>query len=187
MAADPDSQAQQARLPFEKASLNEDLRIWSCVVCRKRKVRCDRRDPCNNCTKNSIECQFPVAGRLPRRSRDPTASKSQSQRQTELIGRLRHLEAVVTELTAQVEDSPKNQSADGYLASSTQENVRPGSSTGQSLLTDAESATVGQSCGEIDEDLSKLVVDRDGELQTEKGFWSSFCDEVRDDGQELFQ
>ena len=59
----------------------------SCVTCRKRKVRCDKRHPCINCTKAGIECIFPGPGRAPRRSRKPP--------DTELLARLRRLEGVV--------------------------------------------------------------------------------------------
>ncbi|SPQ21730.1 b55d031e-8cf0-4c1d-b063-085358105129 [Thermothielavioides terrestris] len=54
-----------------------DLKVWSCVTCRRRKVKCDRRDPCANC----------------------------AQRQAELLGRLRRLEDLVAELSGQLEDA----------------------------------------------------------------------------------
>lgn len=62
----------------------------SCTTCRKRKVRCDKRHPCANCTKANIDCVFPGPGRAPRRSRKPP--------DTELLARLRRLEAVVQNL-----------------------------------------------------------------------------------------
>ncbi|KAE8379202.1 fungal-specific transcription factor domain-containing protein [Aspergillus bertholletiae] len=39
----------------------------SCVVCARRKVRCDRNDPCSACTKHGVECIFPT--HLPPRRR----------------------------------------------------------------------------------------------------------------------
>lgn len=30
----------------------------ACLLCRKRKVRCSGRDPCENCIRHSVECQF---------------------------------------------------------------------------------------------------------------------------------
>ncbi|KAL9031682.1 MAG: hypothetical protein Q9196_000315 [Gyalolechia fulgens] len=62
----------------------------SCVTCRKRKVRCDKRHPCSNCNKAAIECVFPGPGRAPRRSRKPPDA--------ELLARLRRLEGVVQHL-----------------------------------------------------------------------------------------
>ncbi|OGM39670.1 fungal specific transcription factor domain protein [Aspergillus bombycis] len=32
----------------------------SCVVCARRKVRCDRNDPCSACIKRGVECVFPT-------------------------------------------------------------------------------------------------------------------------------
>ncbi|KAL9600820.1 MAG: hypothetical protein Q9219_002958 [cf. Caloplaca sp. 3 TL-2023] len=62
----------------------------SCITCRKRKVRCDKRHPCSNCNKAAIECVFPGPGRAPRRTRKPPDA--------ELLARLRRLEGVVQHL-----------------------------------------------------------------------------------------
>ena len=32
----------------------------SCVVCARRKVKCDRNDPCSACIKRGVECVFPT-------------------------------------------------------------------------------------------------------------------------------
>lgn len=80
----------------------------SCVTCRKRKVRCDKRHPCSNCNKAAIECIFPRPGRAPRRSRKPPDA--------ELLARLRRLEGVVQHLgksvdeeTEKIEDAVKEE------------------------------------------------------------------------------
>lgn len=31
---------------------------FSCVVCHRRKVKCNRKDPCSNCEKAGIECIY---------------------------------------------------------------------------------------------------------------------------------
>lgn len=66
------------------------LNARSCITCRKRKVKCDKRHPCSNCNRAAIECIFPNPGRAPRRSRKPP--------DTELLARLRRLEGVVQSL-----------------------------------------------------------------------------------------
>lgn len=170
------------------------LKIWSCVTCRRRKVKCDRKDPCANCVRNNIECHFPVTGRLPRRSRDPNVWKSPAQKQSELVGRLRRLENLVTELTGQVEGRPDGQihsqfgslgaynstgqslqdptmTVGGYTSSSASQAHE--SSTGETSRLDSQLG------GEIYEDFGRLVIERAGALQVDKGFWSIFCDEVR--------
>ncbi|KAF5676804.1 hypothetical protein FHETE_1997 [Fusarium heterosporum] len=135
------------------------LKIWSCVICRRRKVRCDRKDPCSNCIKSNIDCHFPVTGRIPRRSRDPNVDKTPAQKQSELLSRLRRLESVVTELAAQVED--ENGAAIGSAA------------MGQ-ITVDASTSYHGTEY----EDFGRLVVDKDGGLHVGNRFWSVFCGEV---------
>jgi hypothetical protein len=40
-----------------------------CVTCQRRKVKCDRRDPCTRCLKSGEECTQPEVHRAPRRPR----------------------------------------------------------------------------------------------------------------------
>ncbi|KAG7149173.1 putative transcriptional regulatory protein like [Verticillium longisporum] len=78
----------------------------SCVTCRRRKVRCDKQMPCSNCRRASAQCVFPAPGRAPRRPkpRDPNApSKGSSEREVELMRRLRKLEGIVEDLSGQIE------------------------------------------------------------------------------------
>lgn len=36
--------------------------ITSCLECRRRKLKCDKGQPCSNCTKNSRQCVFIASG-----------------------------------------------------------------------------------------------------------------------------
>ncbi|KAJ5195353.1 C6 transcription factor [Penicillium cinerascens] len=47
------------------------LQRFSCLACRQRKVKCDRRDPCSHCIKASRECSFVVPVRGKRKSTKP--------------------------------------------------------------------------------------------------------------------
>ncbi|KAI8668094.1 Zn(2)-C6 fungal-type domain-containing protein [Fusarium keratoplasticum] len=163
------------------------LKIWSCVICRRRKVRCDRRDPCSNCVKNNIECHFPVTGRIPRRNQNPGAYKSPAQKQSELLSRLRRLESVVTELAAQVEDGsqdPRAAIAPGPSGaasiSSSETGPTPAGSEDPSVTESSltTSSTSQQAGSEYDEEFGRLVVDKDGGLHVGNRFWSVFCGEV---------
>jgi hypothetical protein len=81
----------------------------SCVTCRRRKVRCDKQMPCSNCRRAAIPCIFPAPGRAPRqpRPKDPNAPpKNTSQREIELVKRLKKLEGIVEELSGQIEVEP---------------------------------------------------------------------------------
>ncbi|KAM0245660.1 hypothetical protein ACHAQJ_010500 [Trichoderma viride] len=174
------------------SAITEDgLRIWSCVTCRRRKVKCDRRDPCSNCIKNQIECHFPATGRLPRR-RDSATWKSPTEKQAELLDRLRRLEALVTELAAQVEDGPEKiqsilpgslSSVAGVLRSSETVNAeigKRGPSDWELPVAFEELVFAMESRfeEETNEDFGRLVVGKEAGVQVGKGFWSVFCSEV---------
>ncbi|KAK0665003.1 Bikaverin cluster transcription factor bik5 [Lasiodiplodia hormozganensis] len=82
---------------ISSASGSSALNPRSCVTCRRRKVKCDKKHPCTNCTKARIECIFPAPGRAPRKARKPPDA--------ELLERLRKLEGMVKTLGgAAVED-----------------------------------------------------------------------------------
>lgn len=46
----------------------DQLQRFSCLLCRQRKVKCDRRDPCCNCARANQECSFvaPIRGKRKR-------------------------------------------------------------------------------------------------------------------------
>lgn len=80
-------------------SMNQAQAPRNCVSCKERKVRCDRRRPCFNCTKAGRECVFPTTGRILRQPqrmrREPMV---RSEKETDLMDRIRRLENVVTTL-----------------------------------------------------------------------------------------
>jgi hypothetical protein len=57
-------------------------RPLACAACQQRKVKCDRKFPCNTCVRSRIQC-IPVSVPRQRRRRFPEA---------ELLQRVRHLE-----------------------------------------------------------------------------------------------
>ncbi|KAK0657873.1 fungal-specific transcription factor domain-containing protein [Cercophora newfieldiana] len=98
------------------AAVSSAVNPRSCVTCRRRKVRCDKLMPCSNCRRAQIPCIFPAPGRAPRRPRpkDPNAPSKQpsSERELELMKRLRKLEGIVEELSGQIEiETPRNTSS----------------------------------------------------------------------------
>lgn len=66
----------------------------SCNACNRRKVRCNKKSPCDNCVRLGFECTFPPPGRKAR-TKPTKTSKS------ELISRLSLLEQEVQKLGAQ--------------------------------------------------------------------------------------
>lgn len=66
-----------------------------CVTCRRRKVKCDKQKPCQNCVKAGTECVFPA-----KRS----AMDGQSAADTELLHELRRLEPLFQSLVSKIND-----------------------------------------------------------------------------------
>ncbi|KAK5165795.1 uncharacterized protein LTR77_008718 [Saxophila tyrrhenica] len=90
--------------PIESTRVHVDahgrtLNPRSCVTCRKRKVKCNKIHPCNNCNRAHIECVFPSPGRAPRKINKPSEGRDK-----ELLERLRRLEGVVKGLGVEVDD-----------------------------------------------------------------------------------
>lgn len=151
----------------------EPLKIWNCITCRRRKVRCDRRHPCSPCTKNNVECVFPISGRVPRRSRD--VDEAQVQKQAELVRRLRRLESMVGGLSSKVESATvirqgcQSVEDSGVTTSGTSKNS---SSLSSDITADATQSP------HMSVDLEELQVDGNGDFIVGKGFWTIFCKEV---------
>ncbi|KAM0252762.1 hypothetical protein ACHAQJ_007600 [Trichoderma viride] len=72
-----------------------DLKGFSCISCRQRKVRCDRRAPCLNCIKAEKQCNFipPVRGKR---------KKTKPPRET-LHARLKRYEEMLKSYGAKIE------------------------------------------------------------------------------------
>jgi hypothetical protein len=70
--------------PQEVVSLSHaKARVLACVLCQNRKVKCDRRLPCTNCSKAGVQCTPAALAPRQRRRRFP---------ERELLNRLRHYE-----------------------------------------------------------------------------------------------
>ena len=146
----------------------------SCVTCRRRKVKCDKKNPCSNCVRARIECVFPGPGRAPRKSRKPA--------DTELLERLRRLEGVVTSLNAQVEGH-EQEAADREWSrqNSTVDEQCPfaKSGTGTEAKKDARVA-VDNSVEGLENRFGRLVVEKGRSRYINNSFWASLNNEVED-------
>ena len=180
----------------------EGLKVWSCVNCRRRKVRCDRRHPCAPCTRNKTECVFPVSGRLPRRGRDANYPNPPTQKQAELLGRLRRLEALVGDLGSQVEHAAVVSHENHAVENSTSAaNVTRATSsetgwpdrrlalhsqsasgspriTRDGVQTDYGMAKDTLESPQVSDEFGELVVASNGDLVVDNRFWTVFCKEV---------
>lgn len=120
-----------------------DLKRFSCLTCRQRKVKCDRRNPCSNCTRAATQCSFipPVRGKPKRRSTPKEG----------LHAKLRRYEEMLKSYGAEIEPSDH----DNKNVSDVETVSEP---DGQMVITDAESP--GMSGGNpfaFDETKIKLI------------------------------
>jgi hypothetical protein len=155
----------------------------SCVICRKRKVRCDKLSPCTNCKRANIACVVPSDDRPPRWARrldrftSSTAGSGTTSQDASAVGgpaaglvmdRLKSLEGMVKELTSQLEQA--NASNASAVGSSTGNS--PGEKAHTGPVSEANSSTLQQKFG-------RLVVQDNKNSYVGTGFWSRVSDEVR--------
>lgn len=154
----------------------------SCVTCRKRKVKCDKKQPCSNCVKGSIECIFPKPGRAPRRTKKP--------QDAELLARLRRLEGVVQKLGKDADGeniSPRrksSQSSSGKADSQspTQTMLDHGQAspcTTRATYEDMEGHLHTLNTFKLEKEMGQLVVGEGRSRYVSNGFWSGLTEEVR--------
>ncbi|QQK39722.1 Fungal transcriptional regulatory protein, N-terminal [Penicillium digitatum] len=157
----------------------------SCVTCRRRKVRCNKRSPCSNCTKAGIDCIFPPPGRAPRKSKRPPDA--------ELLSRLRRLEGVIDHLRSSGHTEGTSTSVQAPLYAS-------GSSTGRSKPTVPTSVSAGPQnqvdggrvCPfeesdpkklapkKFENEFGRLVIDEGRSRYVSNRLWTSLGDEIEE-------
>lgn len=147
-------------------------KLRSCVICRTRKVRCDKQSPCSNCRRGNVECVFPSTDRPPRWARRldrAAASQVPDPASAQVMERLRNLESLVKELNGQLEQA--NAVAHGS----------PGANSTQSSAHDHDTDAQGHpNVGNVKTQFGRLVVqDANRSRYVSSGFWSRVNDEVR--------
>ena len=79
----PEYSPQEILSPAHQQHVIKPQRVLACVLCQQRKVKCDRKFPCANCTKSGVQCVLASLAARQRRRRFP---------ERELLDRLRHYE-----------------------------------------------------------------------------------------------
>lgn len=142
----------------------------SCVTCRRRKVRCNKREPCSNCVKAGIECVFPGPGRAPRKPRrTPDA---------ELLSRLRRLEGVVESLggAAAIDRlALANSTAPPPLTVRDNNKLQACGACDDIFQSDQNTV---QCRKDVQEEFGRLVIDEGRSQYVSNRFWASVGDQV---------
>jgi hypothetical protein len=147
----------------------DSLAHRSCITCRRRKVRCNKRSPCSHCIRAGIECIFPPPGRAPRKTKRPPPENA------ELLSRLRQLESIVesaiTNPNAQATPSPPQQS-------SNRSSGEPPSKFGNEGQTVCPKSMGRDQPTSLEHEFGRLVIDHNRSRYVSNRFWASLGDEV---------
>ncbi|TVY45871.1 Bikaverin cluster transcription factor [Lachnellula occidentalis] len=161
----------------------------SCVVCRSRKVRCDKLSPCSNCRRGDIACVFPSSDRPPRWARRLAASNPQisavsqtpDPAATQVMERLRNLESLVKDLSGQLEVANAAAAANSTTGGSSVNS--PGSSSHDHDTGPQKEVSPSTNTGNVglQKQFGRLVLqDANRSRYVNSGFWSRVNDELDD-------
>lgn len=168
--AQTDEIASPAQSNSRSSLLSQPTHLRSCVLCRQRKVKCDRRQPCSNCVRAGANCVHPPgAGRAAKRPRQAVDTK--------VLDRLSHLEATIKRLQQQA----KGREAEPSVPSESAETPESGG------LVDDE----GQGAEDAPE-LGRLVVEETQSRYVSHVMWAGLSESIEqlrgmflgDDGQD---
>ncbi|KKK17177.1 hypothetical protein ARAM_002476 [Aspergillus rambellii] len=156
--------------------------LRSCITCRRRKVRCNKRTPCSNCAKAGVECIFPPPGRAPRKSKRP--------HDAELLSRLRRLEGVIEHLSEKKGGMVNAKVPDTLTPTSPQQrNDRlPGNEPSQPQSDDDNESGCPLTADPVklpkqhalEHEFGRLVIDENRSRYVSNRFWASLGDEVEE-------
>ncbi|OJJ47704.1 hypothetical protein ASPZODRAFT_131260 [Penicilliopsis zonata CBS 506.65] len=164
-------------------SPSASLNARSCVTCRRRKVRCNKRHPCSNCVKAGIECIFPGPGRAPRKSKRPA--------DVELLSRLRRLEGVIEQLSGK-NGVPADAASTNALVTPATQQEPPATTSNESeegvsaetlraLCTNARNGDPKKPARrDIDKEFGRLVIDEGRSRYVSNRLWASLGDEIEE-------
>ena len=165
-------------------------KLRSCIVCRSRKVRCDKQSPCSNCRRANIPCVLPATGRPPRWARrlervvndtaangaQPQAAQDADPAVDQVMERLRTLEGLVKELTGQLEQARAAPASENGAPSASH---APRSSNQEHDTEHQRGVSPASSASNVQKQFGRLVLDDANRSRyVSSGFWSRVVDEV---------
>ena len=173
--------------------LSTAVQKHSCVLCQQRKVKCDRKDPCSNCTKSRVDCIF-RAPAIPRRRQ-----KTKKPPDADLLLRLKRYEDLLKNYGAKIpffEGQFEGSKSPTDLASSAPvlapigqpQHSSPGVDQDVESILSEQTAVEGLNklrqsnrFEEIKESPRGKLISKEGKSRyLENNLWASITDELRD-------
>lgn len=161
-------------------------KLQSCVICRRRKVRCDKQNPCSNCRKANIACTFPSIDRPPRWARrlerltnNAAAANAPAPQGTDpgvskVMDRLQSLESLVKDLKGQLQQAhaaaTPNSGSSGLGS--------PGRSPHDRVRDAQRQPSMASDTSDEQKHFGRLVEAGSRSRYVSSGFWSKVNDEV---------
>ncbi|KAL2863150.1 putative C6 transcription factor [Aspergillus lucknowensis] len=148
----------------------------SCFLCRSRKVKCDRQQPCGACVRAASNCVYPSGtGRAPKRPR-------QSVNNSAVLSRLGRLESIIRQLEGQHAQQPRQPALEPSTAGpSTQGDQRNGrlaiDSTSSVYVSNVLWASLGDEVEELRDLLHEPSSNDDDDGDGDEGEWQEETDE----------
>ncbi|KAI1356415.1 hypothetical protein F5Y01DRAFT_267266 [Xylaria sp. FL0043] len=174
MARSPDDNDAAAGTPAETTNTSnsqaaqpaqqQPTHLRSCVLCRQRKVKCDRRQPCSNCIRAGSNCVHPPgAGRAAKRPRQAVDTK--------VLDRLSHLESTIKRLQQQAKSRETelhvaSESASEQHALSVEPQARESKGPDAGRETDASP------------ELGRLVIEESQSRYVSNVMWADLTEEI---------
>ncbi|KAF4966219.1 hypothetical protein FSARC_6104 [Fusarium sarcochroum] len=157
----------------------------SCVTCRRRRVRCDKMMPCSNCRRAQSDCMYPAPGRAPRQTPThtrppPSEGSGHSERELDLMQRLRKLEGLVLGMSGQANVDEIGMEVSNEESPQGQDNARREKDIVQAAADEVKRDAENADFSKIDRQLGRLVI-QDGESTARYvngGFFTKLNDEL---------
>ncbi|KAI1335565.1 Zn(II)2Cys6 transcription factor [Xylariaceae sp. FL0016] len=145
------------------ASLAPHAHIRSCTLCRQRKVKCDRQQPCLNCARANSDCVYPAGpGRAPKRPRQAVNVK--------VLDRLTQLETTIRHLQQQ------SRAENGSPNPDATPDPKPGDVQAQSEDTGSASPSEAS----LDQKLGRLMIGETKSYYVSNALWADLGHEIEE-------
>ncbi|KAF3763953.1 hypothetical protein M406DRAFT_227231, partial [Cryphonectria parasitica EP155] len=146
------------------------IHLRSCVLCRQRKVKCDRQQPCSHCTRSGNDCVYPSGrGRAPKRPRRDV--------EEQLAEKLSRLETIIKRLASENASQANALSARQTDSPPTPGPSRPADDAGSNTASSLDrSSSPGLSS--IEGQLNRLVIDPKKSYYVSNPLWASLASEI---------
>ncbi|KAJ3570988.1 hypothetical protein NPX13_g5538 [Xylaria arbuscula] len=142
----------------QAAQLAQPTHLRSCILCRQRKVKCDRRQPCSNCVRAGTNCVHPPgAGRAAKRSRQAVDTK--------VLDRLSQLETTIRRLQQQAKEHKAS-----TPASEQDSSIGPRAQGNRCVVDDAVQVTEAE--------LGRLVIEESQSRYVSNIMWADLTGEI---------